>query len=263
MKPGEGLVLTAAAASCSLGEDRSEILAAMIDGRTAIEDAPAIEGEFQPESPGGPVAKIRAAQVSESAPEVGPVPDRAEKLLNRSIRQAMAEAGLDRATIERMKSDGRRIETVFGTTLGGMRHLGRGLRNGRLEALSRTTTATVTRAALGRHRTSTWRIGRSRRRALPESARWRSPRRRCWLAKPICCSRCRTIRSANSHSPVSLVSDWSAKVRFVPSPRIERECGWAKATACSSWNGRKMPRHAERGRSHEFWAGEARVMRII
>ncbi|RPG16156.1 MAG: hypothetical protein CBB69_009245 [Phycisphaera sp. TMED9] len=148
MKPEDGLVLTAAAASCSLGEHRSEILAAMIDDRTAIEDAPAIEGEFQPESPGGPVAKIRAAQVSESAPVVGPVPDRAEKLLNRSIRQALAEAGLDRATIQRMKSEGRRIETVFGTTLGGMRHLGQGLRDGRLEALSRTTTATVTRAAL-------------------------------------------------------------------------------------------------------------------
>ena len=144
----EGLVLTAAAASCSLGEHRSEILAAMLEGRTAIEDAPAIEGEFLPESPGASVAKIRAAQVAESDPVVGPVPDRAEKLLSRSIRQALAEADLDHQTIQRMKSEGRRFETIFGTTLGGMRHLGEGIRTGRLGEFSRTTTATVTRAAL-------------------------------------------------------------------------------------------------------------------
>ena len=148
MRSEDGLVLTAAAASCSLGEHRSEILASMLEGRTAIDDAPAIEGVFLAESPGTPAAKIRAAQVAEIQPEVGAVPDRAERLLSRSIRQALAEANLDRPTIERMQSEGRRFETVFGTTLGGMRHLGEGLRTGRLEELSKATTATLTRSVL-------------------------------------------------------------------------------------------------------------------
>lgn len=144
----DGLVLTAAAASCSLGEHRSEILAAMLQDQTAIDEAPAIEGVFLAESPGATVPMIRAAQVAESDPKVGAVPDRAERLLSRSIHQALAEAGLDHPTIQRMQSAGTRFETVFGTTLGGMRHLGAGLRSGRLESLSRTTTATVTRTAL-------------------------------------------------------------------------------------------------------------------
>jgi 3-oxoacyl-[acyl-carrier-protein] synthase II len=142
------LVLTAASASCSLGEDRHAILESMLEGRVEIDAAPGIEGVFQPEEDGTPVPEVRAAQVPESAPEVGSVPDRAERMLARSIRRGLDEAGLDPSTIDAMRAAGSRFETIFGTTLGGMRHLGAGIRNGRLDVMARSTTSTVTRHAL-------------------------------------------------------------------------------------------------------------------
>ncbi|MDG1359817.1 MAG: beta-ketoacyl synthase N-terminal-like domain-containing protein [Phycisphaerales bacterium] len=148
MNQPETLVLTAASASCSLGEDRRAILAAMLEGGVEIDVAPGIEGVFKPDADGAPVPEVRAAQVSEAEPVVGSVPDRAERMLARSIRRGLDEAGLDPATIRSMRSDGTRIETLFGTTLGGMRHLGAGMRNGRLDVMARTTTSTVTRHAL-------------------------------------------------------------------------------------------------------------------
>ena len=140
MNQPETLVLTAASASCSLGEDRRAILAAMLEGGVEIDVAPGIEGVFKPDADGAPVPEVRAAQVSEAEPVVGSVPDRAERMLARSIRQGLDEAGLDPATIRSMRADGTRIETLFGTTLGGMRHLGAGMRNGRLDVMARTTT---------------------------------------------------------------------------------------------------------------------------
>ncbi|MAB71626.1 MAG: hypothetical protein CMJ54_03885 [Planctomycetaceae bacterium] len=148
MSEPDTLVLTAASASCSLGEDRHAILAAMLEGGVEIDVAPGIEGVFKPEADGEPVPEVRAAQVAEAPPEVGSVPDRAERMLARSIRRGLDEAGLDPATIHAMRSAGIRFETIFGTTLGGMRHLGAGMRSGRLDVMSRTTTSTVTRHAL-------------------------------------------------------------------------------------------------------------------
>ncbi len=148
MSEPDTLVLTAASASCSLGEDRHAILEAMLEDGIAIDVAPGIEGTFQPDVEGGPTPAVRAAQVPEAAPEIGGVPDRAERLLARSIRRGLEEAGLDPETILAMRAAGLRFETIFGTTLGGMRHLGAGIREGRLDAMARSTTSTVTRAAL-------------------------------------------------------------------------------------------------------------------
>ena len=148
MSEPDTLVLTAASASCSLGEDRHAILAAMLEDGVEIDVAPGIEGVFKPEADGEPVPEVRAAQVAEAPPEVGSVPDRAERMLARSIRRGLDEAGLDPSTIHAMRSAGIRFETIFGTTLGGMRHLGAGMRNGRLDVMARTTTSTVTRHAL-------------------------------------------------------------------------------------------------------------------
>ncbi|MAH66826.1 MAG: hypothetical protein CMJ27_10640 [Phycisphaerae bacterium] len=148
MTEPDTLVLTAASASCSLGEDRHAILAAMLEGGVEIDVAPGIEGVFEPDAAGDPVPEVRAAQVPEASPEVGGVPDRAERMLARSIRRGLDEAGLDSSTIRSMRSAGVRFETIFGTTLGGMRHLGAGMRNGRLDVMARTTTSTVTRHAL-------------------------------------------------------------------------------------------------------------------
>ncbi len=148
MSASDTLVLTAASASCSLGEDRHAILEAMLEGGVAIDVAPGIEGVFKPDDDGGAVPEVRAAQVPEAAPEVGSVPDRAEQMLVRSIRRGLDEAGLDPPTIHALRSAGSRFETIFGTTLGGMRHLGAGMRNGRLDVMARTTTSTVTRHAL-------------------------------------------------------------------------------------------------------------------
>lgn len=139
------IAITGAAACCSLGEGRDAILDAMLAGGVAIDDAPAIEGRFEGDSAGRP---IRAAQAAEAAPEIGAASDRAERLLHRLATTALAEAGLDPATLARRRAEGCRVESIFGTTLGGMRHLGRALRTDDLHEYRRTTTATVVREAL-------------------------------------------------------------------------------------------------------------------
>ncbi len=141
------IAITGAGTLCSLGEGRHAILEAMLAGAVAIDEAPAIEGRFAP-GPDGGEAPVRAAQAREAEPLVGDASDRAERLLQRTIKAALAEAGLDRPTVEAMRGAGRRVEAIFGTTLGGMRHLGRALRTDDLAEYRRTTTATVVQEAL-------------------------------------------------------------------------------------------------------------------
>lgn len=139
------VAITAAEACCSLGEGRSAILDAMLAGEVEIDAAPAIEGRFLGDSADRPV---RAAQARESAPSVGSAPDRAEQLLHRTVRSALEEAGLDADTLRARCRAGLRVESIFGTTLGGMRHFGAALRSGDLDEYRRSTTATLVGDAL-------------------------------------------------------------------------------------------------------------------
>lgn len=139
------VAITAAAACCSLGEGRAAILDAMLADGVSIDEAPAIEGRFQGDSADRPV---HAAQAREADPQVGAVTDRAERLLRRTVLSALAEAGLDADGLRARRRAGTRIESIFGTTLGGMRHLGSALRTGDLEEYRRSTTATLVKEAL-------------------------------------------------------------------------------------------------------------------
>ncbi len=141
------IAITGAGTCCSLGEGRHAILDAMLAGGVAIDEAPAIEGRFAPDD-SGQTPPVRAAQANESAPAIGDASDRAERLLRRTVEAALSEAGLDRATLDAMRRAGRRVESIFGTTLGGMRHLGRAMRSDDLDEFRRTTTATVVRDVL-------------------------------------------------------------------------------------------------------------------
>ena len=141
------IAITGAGTCCSLGEGREAILDAMLAGEVAIDEAPAIEGRFAP-GPDGIEPPVRAAQAREAPPEIGGASDRAERLLRRTVDAALAEARLDRTTIESRRRAGRGVEAIFGTTLGGMRHLGRALRTDDLDEYRHTTTATVVRDVL-------------------------------------------------------------------------------------------------------------------
>ena len=83
--------------------------------RTGFEqDAPAIEGRIEPVE-GEPLRPVRAAQAVDLDGVDHRSGDRAERYLRAGIARALEEAGI------RPEAWGdRRIETIFGTTLGGM-----------------------------------------------------------------------------------------------------------------------------------------------
>ena len=137
----EDVVITAAAACCSLGSDRHAILDAMLQGRVGIEEAPAIEGSFPPD-------EDRVVKAAQAEPLSGGEVDRAETSIARMVRSALDEAGLGRAVLKELRDAGTRVETVFGTTLGGMRHLGQAIRDDCSSEFVRTLTATLNRDAL-------------------------------------------------------------------------------------------------------------------
>lgn len=105
----------------------------MLAGGVEIDDAPALERR-EGEQP-------RAAQAAEEDPPIGASRFRAEQLAGRVAKAAIAEAGLENA-------DEMRVEAIFGTTLGGLRHLGEALRTGDSKCFMRTTTATLTHDVL-------------------------------------------------------------------------------------------------------------------
>lgn len=142
------VVATGIGTICSLGEDRDRILDAMLRNEIAIDDAPGIEGDFAVDPHGAATSTVHAAQARERPPSVGIGPDRGERLLRRAVSTALAESGWSEAALREARRDGLRVETVFGTTLGGLRRLGAALREGRNEDYARSTTATVTRDAL-------------------------------------------------------------------------------------------------------------------
>lgn len=141
------VVITAAAACCSLGEGRHAILDAMLRDEVRIDEAPAIESAFMTVE-GEPPQPVRAAQAFEVEPHPGGDGDRAERFLQRTIIQAMEEAGLRDGVPPMSVGRPRRVESIFGTTLGGMRHLGRAMRTDDLDDYAGSLTGTVTRAAL-------------------------------------------------------------------------------------------------------------------
>ncbi|MAC20697.1 MAG: hypothetical protein CMJ23_13680 [Phycisphaerae bacterium] len=143
----EDVVITAAAACCSLGEGRHAILEAMLRDEVRIDAAPAIESTFMAVD-GEPSQPVRAAQAFEAEPHPGGDGDRAERFLQRTIMQAMEEAGLRDGVPPMNAGRPRRVESIFGTTLGGMRHLGRAMRTDDLADYAGSLTGTVTRAAL-------------------------------------------------------------------------------------------------------------------
>lgn len=138
---GDDVVITAAAACCSLGSDRNAILDAMLEDRVGIDRAPAIEGSFPPEEE----REVKAAQAE---PITQGETDRAEVIVGRTVKAALQEAGLGRDVLDGLRAGGTIVETVFGTTLGGMRHLGQAIRDDCLREFGRTLTATLNRDAL-------------------------------------------------------------------------------------------------------------------
>jgi len=107
------IAITGASALCSLGTDRRSVLASMLEGRTGFVAGDGLES--QPED--NPLV----GQAAELDPPVGSVPDRAERYLQRAILDALRDSGLGDSAPER-------TSLVLGTTLGGIRHLGDGMR---------------------------------------------------------------------------------------------------------------------------------------
>lgn len=133
MSGPDPVVITGVDVCCSLGVGRDQILQEMLAGSVRIDDAPALERR-EGENPLG-------AQAAEGDPPIGATRFRAEYLLERVLKGALTEAAPEFTERDR-------IEAIFGTTLGGLRHLGHGLRTGDLKGYMRTTTATLTRDVL-------------------------------------------------------------------------------------------------------------------
>ena len=133
MSASDPIVFTAASAACSLGFGRKAILDAMLRGEVEINNAPSLEQ--------CPKDQPRAAQVHDAGMNLPDDPSRTEHLVNRVLVAAVQEAGL--AT-----GGGERIETIFGTTLGGMRHVGEALRHDDFEAYRNSTTAGLNKKAM-------------------------------------------------------------------------------------------------------------------
>ena len=129
MSDSDHVVITGVGSCCSLGCSRSAILQAMLAGKVAIDHAPALERSHGEE--------VMAAQAAEGEPEFGASRFRGELLVERVVRAALAEAGPFPTTELRS-------EAIFGTTLGGLRHLGYALRNDDIDGYRHTTTATFT-----------------------------------------------------------------------------------------------------------------------
>ena len=135
------IAITAAAIRCSLGLDRGSVLDAMLGGKVGIDEAPGIEGAFLDE-PG------RRPHAAQAMPTSAPRSDRAETELNACVTAALAEARLLPGVVEELRGRGLRVETVFGTTLGGMRHLGAAFRTDSDDEYARTLTGTLNRDCL-------------------------------------------------------------------------------------------------------------------
>ena len=133
MSEHDPVVITGVDVCCSLGVGRKVILEAMLAGGVEIDNATALERR-KGERP-------CAAQVVEEDPPIGATRFRAEQLAGRVARGALAEAGLG-------ITDEFRAEAIFGTTLGGLRHLGEALRTGDSKCFMRTTTATLNHEVL-------------------------------------------------------------------------------------------------------------------
>ena len=127
------IVITAASACCSLGMGRDRILDAMLAGGVEIDHAPGLEHRDD-ESP-------RAAQLPGDVIPSEDRPDRAERMIRVLVDAAAKEAGLDPAHA----AD---VEVLFGTTLGGMRYVGRGLRSDLLDDYRLSTTGALNSEAL-------------------------------------------------------------------------------------------------------------------
>ena len=136
------VVLTGASTWCSLGDDRGRILDAMLAGDVRIDDAPAIEGRIE-SAEDEPPRPVRAAQAVDLDGVDHRAGDRAERYLRAAVGRALEEAG-----VRPSEWSDRRIETIFGTTLGGMRHVGRALRTDRTEDYVGSVTSVVNRSAL-------------------------------------------------------------------------------------------------------------------
>ena len=95
------VVISAAAACCSLGSGRGKILDAMLEGRVAIEQAPAIEGVFSDDPD-------RVAKAAQAEPLTAGESDRAETMIGRIVRSALEEAGLQPEALGDLRASGGR-----------------------------------------------------------------------------------------------------------------------------------------------------------
>lgn len=122
------IAITGIAASCALGANRFAALEAMASDQTGFTRGDALE-QF-------PTRPISVGQAIEEEPRIGNTPDRAEQLLGRAIRSAMADAGCpDEECPERA--------VVLGTTLGGARHIGHAIRTDDIAPYSRVNNGAV------------------------------------------------------------------------------------------------------------------------
>ena len=131
--PIASIAITGAAATCALGTDRHSATRAILAGATGFGPGHALESR--------PAADPGVGEAPEPDPPVGATTDRAERHIRRVVLDALADAG-------RSVEDGTRIALVLGTTLGGVRHLGAGLRTGVLDHHARLNNASVNRHAL-------------------------------------------------------------------------------------------------------------------
>ena len=127
------IAITGASAVCSLGTDRKAALHTILEGGTGFVTGDGLETRPE-ENPG-------VGQAIDLDPPVGNVSDRAERYLQRAIHDALHDAGLGDSAPER-------TALMLGTTLGGIRHLGEGMRNDCLTPYRRLNNGSVNRHAL-------------------------------------------------------------------------------------------------------------------
>jgi len=131
------IVITAAAVRTALGDRRSEIVKRVGERAPALARTPALEASNATD----------AADPRTFACAGGPIgPDRAELLLAATLADALTEAELD----DPVRRGNRRIRLVVGTTLNGMRHVGRYLRGGPARDGARLNAASVASIACER-----------------------------------------------------------------------------------------------------------------
>ena len=127
------IAITGASAICAVGTDRHAAVRRILSGETGFSEGDGLENH--------PEDNPRVAQALDLDEKIGCRPDRAERYLQQAIKDAIEDGGWTGRLPER-------TAVVLGTTLGGIRHFGDGLRRKDIKAYARLNNSSVSRYSL-------------------------------------------------------------------------------------------------------------------